>query len=79
MRNNSPSLAPSAPAFNSATTYIVLDDFGPNLGRVYVETDEAHADQKTVVENMIAGQYSILSAWSHLTQMKAGRAMCPRI
>ena len=58
MRNNSPSLAPSAPAFSSATTYIVLDDFGPNLGRAYVDTDEAQVDQKTVIENMIAGQYS---------------------
>ena len=57
MRNNSPSLAPTAPAYNSATTYIVLNDFGPNLGRAYVATDEA-ADQKTVVDNMISGQYS---------------------
>ncbi len=58
MRNTSASLAPTAPAYNSATTYIVLNDFGPNLGRAYVETDEAQADQKTIVENMITGQYS---------------------
>ena len=58
MRNTSASLAPTAPAYNSATTYIVLNDFGPNLGRAYVETDEAKADQKTIVENMITGQYS---------------------
>jgi hypothetical protein len=58
LRNNSPSLAPTAPTYNSATAHIVLDDFGLNLGRVYVETDEAQADQKTVVENIIAGQYS---------------------
>jgi hypothetical protein len=58
MRNDSPSLAPTVPAYNGATTHIVLDDFGLNLGRAYVETDEAQADQKTIVENMIAGQYS---------------------
>lgn len=45
MRNDSPSLAPTVPAYNGATTHIVLDDFGLNLGRAYVE-------------NMIAGQYS---------------------
>ena len=56
MRNTSASLAPTAPAYNSVTTYIVLNDFGPNLGRAYVETDEAQADQKSIVENMITGQ-----------------------
>ena len=35
----------------------MLNDFG-DLGRAYVETDEAEADQATIVENILSGQYS---------------------
>ena len=35
----------------------MLNDFGP-LGRAYVETDETKADEATVVENILTGQYS---------------------
>ena len=35
----------------------MLNDFGP-LGRSYVETDEAEADEVTVVENILNGVYS---------------------
>ena len=38
-------------------SYIVLNDFGP-LGRAYVETDEAKADEATIIENILSGQYS---------------------
>ena len=55
MPNQTP-LAPTAPAL-SVTVYIVLNDFGP-LGRAYVETDEAQADDATIVENILTGQYS---------------------
>jgi len=41
MRNQTP-LAPAGPA-SDTTVYLVLNDFGP-LGRAYVETDEAHAN-----------------------------------
>ena len=37
--------------------HIVLNDFG-SLGRAYVETDEANADEATIVENIPGGQYS---------------------
>ena len=57
MRKNSPSLVPPQPAYGT-TVYIVLDDFGPKLGRAYCETDEAEADEKTIIENMISGQYA---------------------
>jgi hypothetical protein len=57
MRKNSPSLVPRQPTYDT-TVYIVLDDFGPKLGRVYRETDEAEADEKTIIENMISVQYS---------------------
>ena len=53
MRNQTP-LAPGEPTFD-VTIHIVLNDFGP-LGRAYCETDEA--DEKTVVENILSGQYS---------------------
>ena len=48
--------APAGPA-SDATVYLVLNDFGP-LGRAYVETDEAHANDATIVENILNGQYS---------------------
>ena len=40
------------------TVHIVLDDFGERLGRVYCGTDEAEADEKTIIENVISGEYS---------------------
>ena len=55
MRNQTP-LAPNEPTFD-VTVYIVLNDFGP-LGRAYVETDEAEADEDTIIENILSGQYS---------------------
>ena len=55
MRSQTP-LAPSEPAFD-VTVHIVLNDFGP-LGRAYVETDETQADEATIVENILSGQYS---------------------
>jgi hypothetical protein len=58
MRSQTP-LAPSEPAFD-VTVHIVLNDFGP-LGRAYVETDETdetQADEATVVEDILSGQYS---------------------
>jgi hypothetical protein len=55
MRNQTP-LAPGEPAFD-VTIHIVLNDFGP-LGRAYCETDETEADEATIVENILSGQYS---------------------
>jgi hypothetical protein len=52
--HKSPPLAPAAPC---APVYIVLDDFG-DLGRAYRETNEAEADERTIVDNFISGQYS---------------------
>jgi hypothetical protein len=39
-----------------ATVHLVLNDFG-RLGIALVETDPMHADQETIVCQMIAGQY----------------------
>ena len=56
MRSQTPPLAPGEPGFD-VTVHIVLNDFGP-LGRAYVETDEAKADEATIIENILSGQYS---------------------
>ena len=48
---------PLAPGEPDVTVHIVLNDFGP-LGSAYVETDEAEADEATIVENILSGQYS---------------------
>src|SRR5207344_69640 len=48
---------PLAPREPDVTVHIVVNDFGP-LGRAYVETDEAEADEATIVENILSGQYS---------------------
>ena len=53
MRTQTP-LAPREP---DVTFHIVLNDFGP-LGRAYVETDETEADEATIAENILSGQYS---------------------
>jgi hypothetical protein len=41
---------PLAPREPDVTVHIVLNDFGPP-GSAYVETDEAEADEATIVEN----------------------------
>jgi len=36
----------------------VLNDFGEKLGRAFLETDEAEADEFTIVSKIISGEYS---------------------
>ena len=50
MRTQTP-LAPSQP---DVTVHFVLNDFRG----AYVETDEDKADQATIVDNILSGQYS---------------------
>src|SRR5690348_14892929 len=52
---NSPSIVPQGP---EQDTYIVLDDFGPRLGRAWRETDENADDGETIIRNLLAGEYS---------------------
>jgi hypothetical protein len=40
------------------TIYLVFDDFGERLGRVWRETGEERTDRKTVITDLIDGQYS---------------------
>jgi hypothetical protein len=49
--SRAPSVVP-----NDATVYLVLDDFNSS-GRAYRETDPAEADEKTVLADLIAGQF----------------------
>jgi hypothetical protein len=51
----SPPLAPGAPY--DVTVHIVLDDFG-DLGRAYRETVESEADVRTVIDNVLRGEYA---------------------
>jgi hypothetical protein len=53
MRTQTP-LAPGQP---DVAVHFVLNDFR-GLGRAYVETDEDKADQATIVDNILSGQYS---------------------
>ena len=46
---------PTAPVDNDV--YIVMDDFGP-IGTCYLETDPNRADEKTVIADMLSGQYN---------------------
>jgi hypothetical protein len=55
MSTQTPPLAPKLT--DNVTVHIVLNDFG-NLGRAYVETDEAEADEWTVVSKIMDGEYS---------------------
>ena len=56
MRTPTPPLAPD-PQPHDVTAYIVVNDFG-QLGRAYVETDQAAADEQTVVNNISSGEYT---------------------
>ena len=38
-------------------TYLVLDDFGGNLGRAWRETAEADADRETLIRDLMDDQY----------------------
>ena len=51
-----PPLAPGK-LTDDVTVHIVLNDFG-KLGRAYIETDEAQADEWTIVSNIANGEYS---------------------
>jgi hypothetical protein len=56
MRTGTPPLAPKLT--DNVTIHIVLNDFGEQPGRAFLETDEAEADEWTIVSNIISGEYS---------------------
>ena len=46
---------PTAPI--DCDVYLVVDNFG-ELGTAYVETDENETDEKTLIANMLSGQFN---------------------
>ena len=50
---HSPSIVPQ-----ETDVYLVLDDLGNRLGRVWRETDESDADRTTLVSYLLQGQYA---------------------
>jgi hypothetical protein len=53
--HRSPSMGPAETGHD---TYLVLDDFGGNLGRVWRETAEADANHETLIRDLLDDQYS---------------------
>ena len=49
---------PPAPKLSDNVIHIVLNDFGEKLDRAFLETDEAEADEFTIVSKIISGEYS---------------------
>lgn len=50
-----PSIAPSLP--DDRDVYLVLDEFSERLGRAWRETDEDSTDRRTVITDLLDGQY----------------------
>jgi hypothetical protein len=50
----SPRLVPA----QRSPLYFVLCDYGPAIGRAYVETDPDDADRQTILTRLIAGEYT---------------------
>jgi hypothetical protein len=51
-----PSLVPAGPEHFDTAVHIVLEDFD-SLGRAYRETDEADADQQTLIDHILSGEF----------------------
>jgi hypothetical protein len=67
----SPSIVPRG---NDRDIYLVVDDLGRHLGRVWREADVAQTDYETVIKDLLAGQYknpvgifgfNPVEGWSH--------------
>lgn len=57
-----PSIAAGLP--DDADVYLVLDDFGEQIGRCWREAAEDGTDRETVINDLIDGQYTTPSASS---------------
>lgn len=51
----SPSIAAALP--DDVEVYLVLDDLGGRLGRVWRESDEERTDRKILITDLLDGQY----------------------
>jgi hypothetical protein len=50
-----PSLSPASP--DDRDIYLVLEDFGEELGRAWPEVDEARTDREILVADLLRGEY----------------------
>jgi hypothetical protein len=50
----SPSIVPNP---DDREIYLVLDDFGERMGRAWRETDDEQTDRKTLIYDLMTGQY----------------------
>jgi hypothetical protein len=50
--------SPSVVRSTNQDTYLALDDFGGNLGRLWRETAEEDANREMLIRDLIDGQYS---------------------
>jgi hypothetical protein len=51
-----PDRSPSIVPRENQDTYLVLDDFGARLGRVWRETDEESTDRETLIRDLMEEQ-----------------------
>jgi hypothetical protein len=49
---------PSIVPYADDSVYVVEDDFGSKLGRVYLETDSTQCDRETTLQDLSTGQYN---------------------
>lgn len=54
---SSPSVVPD----HNDTMYFVMCDYGPAVGRAFVETDPDSSDRETVIQAIAEGQYTKVS------------------
>jgi hypothetical protein len=50
-------LVPDAPT-GVGTVHMVLDDFGPKIGRAWREMDEQKTDERDIVRDIVEGEYT---------------------
>jgi hypothetical protein len=50
---STPSIVPHGP---ERDIYLVLEDFGPHLGRAWRETDAERADRESLIRDLVAGE-----------------------
>ena len=58
---SSPSLVPEA----DHTIYLVMCDYGPAVGRAFIETDPDAADRETIIQAIADGEYTkVAEVWA---------------
>ena len=69
--------SPSVPHGSTHDVYLVLEDFGPRLGRAWCEADEQATDRAALVRDLLTGQYNSPFRIVAFNTAEAGRATSP--